>query len=96
MQEHSYQNDATAKQAIVGKNKQIFTLKENHIYAQLDIDFMYREDIDNRDEIYNETYNCRTLESSRFEPYNLSSGSNGIGPSTGASFSFSLETKDKN
>ena len=40
MQEHSYQNDATAKQAIVGKNKQIFTLKQNHMYAQLEYDLM--------------------------------------------------------
>ncbi len=37
------------------------------------------------------TYNCRTFESSRFEPYNFSSGSNGIGPSTTAYPSSSLE-----
>jgi len=32
----AYQNDATAKQAIGGKNKQIFTLKENDIYTKLE------------------------------------------------------------
>jgi hypothetical protein len=29
---YAYQYDATAKQAIEGKNKQIFALKENDIY----------------------------------------------------------------
>ena len=31
----AYQNDATAKQAIVGKNKQNFTLKVNGTYTKL-------------------------------------------------------------
>jgi hypothetical protein len=31
----AYQNEATAKQAIVGKNKQIFTLKENDTYTPM-------------------------------------------------------------
>lgn len=39
------------------------------------------------------TYNCRTLESSRLGPYNFSSGSNGMGPSTGALLSSCLEER---
>jgi hypothetical protein len=43
MHEHSYQNDATAKQAIVGKNKQIFTLKVNIYTTRMD----FTRDMDN-------------------------------------------------